>query len=382
MNLTLCKNRVFLKVVSLVLVCSFLFCAFSVKQDVVYAKSIQDWQNELDNLANEAEKLKDRVDSLDSQKEDQQAYSELLQKQVSTLEGSIKALDKSIKDINAEIKSIEEKINDKIDKFRKRLKSIYMTNEVSVISNLLNNESFSKYMIHIDAMKRVAENDNKLIKELTENKKQVLAKKDEVLKQKVTIDNQRIELEKKKNESDRIINSLLQQKDKTQEEIRQLSREMANASKAIEELIQAESGDGEFVGGRYAYPVPGYYRMSSTYGNRVIQGINDFHTGLDFPAPKGTPVVASNTGRILSMKTSSGGYKGGYGMHIIIDHGGKQSTLYGHMSAFANISVGDVVTRGQTIGYVGSTGWSTGNHLHFEIRINGRHTNPLPYLRD
>lgn len=379
MNL-MCNNKMLIKFLAIATVVVVLLCNFCIPQNVVYAKSVKDWQSELDSLSKEADKLRDKMNSLDSRKEDQQAYSELLQKQVFAFEGSIKSLDNSIKQINNEINALQKQIEDNIDKFEKRLKSIYMTDKMSILTSILNNESFSKYIIHMDAMKRVAENDNKLIKELTAKKQQVLDKKNEVLKQKIDVDNKKIELQKKKKESDHIIQELLQQKDKTKEEIMQLSREMANASKAIEELIQAESSDGEFVGGRYGYPVPGHYRISSTYGHRDIQGIDDFHTGIDFPAPKGTPVVAANTGRIIAIKTSGAGYKGGYGMHIIIDHGGKQSTLYGHMSSFANVSVGDVVIRGQTIGFVGSTGWSTGNHLHFEVRLNGRHTNPLPYL--
>jgi len=375
------NNKIFIRVVAILLsIILFTVSFYRQEGQIVYAKSVDEWQDELNSLADQADDLRNKMDSLDSQRDDQMAYSELLQRQIRAFEGSVSALDKSVREINKEIDSLEKQIKSRMDKFKSRLKSIYMTDKVSLIADILNNSSFSKYILHMDAMKRVVENDNKLIEELTAKKQEVLKKKEKVEQQKVTLNSQKIDLERKKKESDKIIFQLEQQTDKTKEEIEQLSREMANASVSIEKLIQEESGDGEFVGGRYGYPVPGYYRISSGYGNRVIQGVNDFHTGIDFPAPRGTPIVATNTGKIIAIKNSSGGYKGGYGKHIIIDHGGKQSTLYAHMSAFSDIEIGDIVVRGETIGYVGSTGWSTGNHTHLEIRFNGRHRDPLPYL--
>ena len=107
----------------------------------------------------------------------------------------------------------------------------------------------------------------------------------------------------------------------------------------------------------------------------------DFHTGVDFTGSNvnGKKVVAANAGNVIFTKTTYIPGKS-YGKYIIVDHGGGYSTLYAHLSS-VNVSVGDYVKKGQSIGNVGSTGWSTGPHLHFEIRVNGKHTNPLPYLK-
>ena len=104
-----------------------------------------------------------------------------------------------------------------------------------------------------------------------------------------------------------------------------------------------------------------------------VTGVYKLHTGIDIPATTGTPIRAAESGQVITAS-----YQGAYGNCVIIDHGNGYSTLYGHQSSIA-VSVGDTVTRGQTIGYVGSTGYSTGPHLHFEIRVNGSPQDPLNY---
>jgi murein DD-endopeptidase MepM/ murein hydrolase activator NlpD len=130
-------------------------------------------------------------------------------------------------------------------------------------------------------------------------------------------------------------------------------------------------GDGSLI-----RPIPGA-QIVSGFGPRTdpITGAPGFHPGVDFAAPCGTRIQAAGIGQVLSA-----GEDGGYGNAIVINHGGGLATLYGHQSAFA-VSTGDVVSQGQVIGYVGSTGYSTGCHLHFEVRINGTPVDPVPYLQ-
>jgi len=139
----------------------------------------------------------------------------------------------------------------------------------------------------------------------------------------------------------------------------------------------SNDGGSPYIGGGYIWPIPGHTRVSSEFGprNHPVFGGRRHHSGIDVPAPRGTNVVASGHGTIL-MRT----FNGGYGNCVVIYHGGGHVTLYAHLHSFGKFQVGDSVRQGDVIGHVGSTGVSTGNHLHFEIIINGTPVNPRGHL--
>lgn len=167
----------------------------------------------------------------------------------------------------------------------------------------------------------------------------------------------------------------------TAEVNRQLEEESAAAQaiqasivakqKALEEerrrnniIINSESG--------YLWPLPGYYRLSSLFGYRIhpITGKAHSHTGIDIPAPSGTPILAAKSGQVVTS-----GWHDSYGNYVVVDHGNGNSTLYAHMSA-RSVSEGQMVSQGQEVGKVGTTGSSNGNHLHYEVRDNYSRVNP------
>ena len=159
----------------------------------------------------------------------------------------------------------------------------------------------------------------------------------------------------------------------------QLAKEAAleaDIQEMIAELERQEAANSIVSTGTYIWPLPGY-RPGSAYGWRIhpIWGDRRFHAGEDIGAPSGTSILAADSG-IATVIPDNGN---GYGNYIIINHGGGRTTLYAHMSGFA-VSNGATVTQGQVIGYVGSTGNSTGPHLHFEVRINGATTDPKSYF--
>ncbi len=144
----------------------------------------------------------------------------------------------------------------------------------------------------------------------------------------------------------------------------------------LEALLTAEQSGGGSAPGRLAWPVQG--RISSLYGYRThpVTGARRLHSGLDIAAPSGTPLITAASGRVVLAD-----WFGGYGLTVIIDHGGGLATLYAHQSRLA-VSAGAAVDRGELIGYVGSTGLSTGPHVHFEVRSGGTAEDPMPWLRD
>ena len=132
----------------------------------------------------------------------------------------------------------------------------------------------------------------------------------------------------------------------------------------------------DYVGGEMAWPVPGYTLITSPYGMRThpITGVYKLHTGTDISAPMGTDFIAANDGVVAKAE-----YNYAYGNMVMINHGGGVSTLYAHGSQIL-VEVGQSVTRGEPVLKVGSTGYSTGPHAHFEVRINGQYTDPMPYI--
>ena len=157
-----------------------------------------------------------------------------------------------------------------------------------------------------------------------------------------------------------------------QAQIADLQRQ-SDAITALLRGVQAGQTPGVSGRGILAEPLPGA-PITSPFGPRVLFGVAGFHTGVDFGAPEGTPLHAAGDGTVVAA-----GPMGGYGNATIIDHGNSLATLYGHQSELA-VTVGQHVQRGQVIGYVGCTGFCTGPHVHFEVRVNGSPVDPLGYL--
>lgn len=149
----------------------------------------------------------------------------------------------------------------------------------------------------------------------------------------------------------------------------------SSVSRSDDIMVNSAKATPEAKKGEFYWPVPGHHRITSPFGYRIhpILGYRKLHTGIDISAPSGTPVIAAGSGTVIASRFMSG-----YGNCIMVDHGSKV-TVYAHLSGCA-VSVGQSVSAGQTIGYVGSTGMSTGPHLHFEVRVNGSPQNPVNYL--
>lgn len=173
---------------------------------------------------------------------------------------------------------------------------------------------------------------------------------------------------------------ILEQKEKAIAEAakRKAEQEKSNNSNKNNNTGSNNNGGSTTPTGTFQWPVPSSHTITSNYGYRIhpISGTKKLHAGIDIGAPGGSNIVAADAGTVV---LSSFGYNGGYGNYVIISHGNGITTRYAHCSNLF-VSTGESVSKGQVIAAVGSTGASTGNHCHFEVRINGGSKNPLNYL--
>ena len=368
------------------------------QQKQEYQSQITDLQSELDKLKEEQAELQNKLAGVTDKKQQAQAVKDSLDadlnnvlSQISTLTLQIDAMNESIKMTQEDIETSKKNINEQINLLRKRIQTSYKAGYSDALSVVLGADSYYDSLVRTKVITEIADRDQEIITELTQEKEE-LEEKEQQLKQ------EQEELEKANSELEDSKSSLSKKISAAQAEIEDISKleseymadvaasqqkakemedEISAVYAAIDSLSTAENS--EYVGGEMKWPLPGYSTISSGYGWR-FNG-TDFHTGIDITGGgcMGADIVAANT-RTVVMANTSYIAGSGYGMYIITDHGGGKSTLYGHCSQLL-VSEGQVVSRGQTIAKVGSTGWSTGPHLHFEVREGGQHVNPLPYLQ-
>ena len=342
------------------------------------------------NIANKLKALKKSKAAAQDQLDLVNELVENLQTQINTVNNQIAAANAEIKEIEEEIALKDKEIDYSKEKFKERMRAIYISGdmtgglEVILCSNGI--QEFISNTVYLEAMGKY---DQGLIDELVNDRQGYQEKKAQVEAHKKEIDAQKAELAKKKTELDaqqKEAEELMKQIKADEEAYKKKQAEndlqMAKARAQLDALISknnANSQNTEYYGGSFGWPTPGYKRITSPFGPRTYtlngRKVSSNHKGIDIGAPSGAKIVASNGGTVVTSAYNAGGY----GNYVIIDHGGGKMTVYGHMSK-RGVSVGQSVTKGQQIGKVGSTGRSTGPHLHFEIRINGTAVNPINYL--
>ena len=265
-----------------------------------------------------------------------------------------------------------------------RLRYIYENEETDFWDILLKCENISDYSFYRQYTEDIMRYDAELMEQLKEKEKE-LEEELERIEEKTEA---KTALEKFKTEKEFEIAVMYEEKNRLLDEYRQNAsdaeaelKELTEAADKVYDIIVNIEKNKEFVdtytGGELEWPVEGRYYVSSGYVGRISPVGNgyEFHTGIDIPAPEGYEIHAAEGGEVINA-----GWINGYGNTVIIDHGGGVSTLYAHNSDLA-VEYGEMVERGQVIAYCGSTGYATGSHCHFEVRINGEHTDPWEYLK-
>ena len=351
-------------------------------------------EEQRDALRAEREEMQAGIDELESQQADvlQQkaaldAQNEVYRQEIELIEEQVSLYTQLVEQKRQEVELATQAESEQLATYRRHVRAMEENGRYTYLSILFGSRSLGELMSNLDMIGEIMEADQRSYEQYTaarEQSEQIQAEYETMLTE---LDSRQSELETEKaalevqiDEATQMIVDLEAQLETDRAAYEeQLAKEAAleaDIQEMIAELERQEAANSIVSTGTYIWPLPGY-RPGSAYGWRIhpIWGDRRFHAGEDIGAPMGTPILAADSGLVTVIPDNGNGY----GNYIMINHGGGRVTLYAHMSGFA-VSNGATVTQGQTIGYVGSTGNSTGPHLHFEVSVNGATTDPKSYF--
>ncbi len=385
---------------NLCIVLIFIIVSFSIFSKEIFAEdneqstnssnsSVTDLKTEQEQLQQQIDNANDELNNIQDELSQNLQQVQKLDEKIATsqneldeLNTKILKLQSSISSVENQLKIAEEKYNRQKDLLEQRLVLIYEAGDTRYLDVMLSSTSVSDFLSNYFLITELTSYETELLED-------VKAKKDtiELSKQKLDKDKEQLGiikqnqtkttkvLENTKSVRENYIAKLSDQEKDTQTKIDEYNKRFEEINNEILALAM-EGMETQYIGGELAWPVPGYTRISSKYGMRThpITGVYKLHTGVDISAPMGANFIAANDGIV-----TKAGMNSAYGNMVIIDHGGGISTLYAHGSEIL-VEVGQTVKRGEQVLKVGSTGYSTGPHAHFEVRINGVVTDPMPYI--
>ena len=375
----------------------------------VYATSagIEDSKEKISALEEEKEKVENTLNELETLKSNTADYVEELDRELTSLSVRITELSGEMTDKQAEIDvtkaELEEAKADEAKQYssmKLRIKYMYEKGETNFLDLIFEAESFSDMLNKAEYIQKVSDYDRNKLNEFVETREEIAATEVRLEGEYAELEDMKAETEAKKSS----VNVLMADKKK---ELEEYNRKIADAQSEIDEMQQAikaeeaniaaieaeikrqeeearrkaeEAGKTYEVksidGISFTWPLPSSSRITSNFGGRSspTEGASSNHQGIDVGAPEGSPIKAAASGTVVIST-----YSKSAGNYVMINHGGGVYTVYMHMSSIA-VSSGQSVGMGETIGYVGSTGYSTGPHLHFGVRVNGSYVNPLNYV--
>lgn len=396
------------KAVCLLISMAIIF-TYSEPAQAVTNASIREKEAEIENAKKEVSKLKSSLTDvealkkeLEQSKNDLTAYVTQLDNELSGIQEKIAQYNTLIIEKEQEIEDTTEELNaaikqqeEQYEAMKKRIQFMYERGDTFYLELLFSSTGFADMANKAEYIEALSRYDKNKLDEYVETKEMVQLCKEKLEAEKEVLDEAKIAVEAE----EASISELIDQKEaqiisvstdistkeaaikEYEEMIAQENAEIAALEKAVAEekaRLEAENAKARiYNGGMFAWPCPGYKRISDEYGNRIhpILGTQQFHNGVDMSAPAGTAILAAYDGDVIAAAYSSS-----MGNYIMIDHGSGLYTIYMHCSALY-VSKGQTVTKGQNIAAVGSTGRSTGPHLHFSVRLNGSYVSPWNYLK-
>ncbi|HEX3037360.1 MAG TPA: peptidoglycan DD-metalloendopeptidase family protein [Oscillospiraceae bacterium] len=312
--------------------------------------------------------------------------------QIDNYNAQISTLNANIKAKTAEIAAKQVTIQQNFDKLKERVKALYLMGEASNLEIILNAKNVTDFADKAEMLHAISKHDTQLINTLKTEMKAVQTQKatieanrSQVASAKTALDAKNTELNALVKEAQTAVAAINADVSIASAENAKLAKERAAADAAVDQWYknyyasqshQGTGGSGGYASkGIFTWPVPGVTYISSPFGDS--DGRSSPHKGMDIAGSMYSKIVAADSGRVIE---TTSGWGGGYGNSICIDHGNGYSTRYAHCARLL-VSVGQQVTKGQLIAYLGSTGDSTGPHCHFEVRINGVPKNPMSYFK-
>lgn len=356
------------------------------------APAFADYKSDWEQAEKELSEEKEKYEQIESSKDKAQAQKQSLKNQQSIILDQISQSIEQIQQKELEIANQEQVIAEKqaeIDErwgdFKDRMQAMQVMHDSGAVAMITSAQSLYDLLTFSTTLQQVSEKDTEVLEEMNQQKAELEAEKQELEQAMAELESAKAALEDKSDQLSANIQaqdatiSKLDADAKAQEQVVAEKQKLADeAEAAYEQWVQqnASSGSGVCAEG-FIWPLPGAGRVTTEFGaDQWVNGVfSSGHKGLDIAIAGGTPIYAAHNGTVAA---TTGHWS--YGNVVMIDNGDGISTLYAHMQSAAIVSVGQTVTQGQVIGYVGSTGNSSGNHLHFEVRVNGVRQNPRNYI--
>lgn len=335
-----------------------------------------------DSLSDLDKKIKKKQEQLKEGKKQEKEMMESLvdlEQTIDELDGEIVSAEADLDQLTEDLEKAQKKVNRQNRDLSKRLRTMYKNGSVGFLDVLLNSGSFSGFLTNLDMIQRILKSDEDVLSDLKKSHKLIAKKKKEVEDLQAELSYARDTASTQKAEVAQAKKELTAANRQTADDIGDLEAER----EALEAELAARSASGDisnsksskYTGGVFLWPLPSSTNVTSEYGWRdcPFHG-REFHAAIDIGANSGSDIVASADGKVVSA-----GWNGGFGNSVLIDHGGGLTTQYNHCSS-VNVSEGQKVSKGQTIAFVGSTGFSTGPHLDYRVYKDGSVDNPWNYL--
>lgn len=353
-----------------------------------YLSQINSYDKKLNDVKNNIANLSDETDELIQKKEEYDKLIEVMEGKIATSEAYSKEIAAEITKLDREISEKEAECKKLYEEIKQRMRVSYENSEMSYIAMFFGAESLTEFLMAIDNAASILEYDSRMLQQYNDKKAELEATVAahtesqnalEALLKQLSADKE--ELQKEVEVCDTLISDKMTSIEKEKEILEKLESDKEAFAKKLDayiEELEKKNGVTQVVAeGKFIWPLPvTSKRVTSPFGWRSdpFTGEKSYHSGIDIADKKGTPIYASNNGTVL-IATSDGSY----GKYILIDHGGGIYTCYAHCSKLL-VSAGDYVSKGDQIAEMGSTGRSTGTHLHFEVREGKNRVNPFNYV--